>query len=871
MTKSEGPAQSKSTTNSRPYVVSEEGRHQIKIRRAKNPLPGGTLGDLDLTVTVSGDFSDQVTVVVPYQAQALVGIDARTVRMFRWDTRARTLRPIWNSGINEALEFVWAKVAQPGTMIPLGLPRDRLVCELLRVFATERRLADASDEGAVRDVARRVFGPFLETDDEELFELRALLARIEVQSGSGELAAHEIRYGQGRHQMPFPFPKDVDTRAFKERLASLEIGLNGLPEEVLFTPPDHGPFDEPPWPRPSDADRWSGINPRELIGIRIPLEFLDWFPWFLNQDWWMYHADEEHTGRAKGLSGIRTTSVSNLRLLRKIPVDGPVFTIPSIVDGKVYVGTSKWSGGGGTLYKIDLATGNVDGSFATSGTSFYSISGIGGSPAVTGGRIYITTVYGKVYCVDAATMTQIWVTDLKVANPSKNQPVNNPNGDCWSGPLVVNGRVYVGSGEGESWTPFGFIWCLDASTGNVVWLFCTNKFTSPNAPGNDNAPNAIPSSSAAGWAAGAGFTVLPDPPNRGAAVWSSCGYDRTLNRIYVCTGNSRDAPSPGADTPLPDPGYASGLISLDATSGTFRGFFQPAPTDSYRPTDMDVDIPAAPTVFARGAQRVVAFGSKNGSFILLDADTLAVLARRQMLPTDESGALISTVDPDPWNSAHENMYGIMATAAVQGSTGRIYVGVGGYAGIDDYRVTPFVRAVDWNTLADAWPTAVDNIEVQPGVFNQVRRYSSARPPLYTNPGEAGLASPAIVNDVVFMSTSKVALYALDTATGLCLWARNLPGRFSLGPAIYGDYVVIGSGDSGPSADNAVYIYQLGRPRPWIPPRIPPWWWGRWPWLPTPGPWPDPDPPYLERLIRGAVREELGQAIVAAREQPPVAN
>jgi len=54
--------------------------------------------------------------------------------------------------------------------------------------------------------------------------------------------------------------------------------------------------------------------------------------------------------------------------------------------------------------------------------------------------------------------------------------------------------------------------------------------------------------------------------------------------------------------------------------------------DSYRPSDLHIDIPGSPTIFSRGGTRVVAVGSKNGSFFLLDAHTMNELARRQPLP-----------------------------------------------------------------------------------------------------------------------------------------------------------------------------------------------------------------------------------------------
>jgi hypothetical protein len=91
-----------------------------------------------------------------------------------------------------------------------------------------------------------------------------------------------------------------------------------------------------------------------------------------------------------------------------------------------------------------------------------------------------------------------------------------------------------------------------------------------------------------------------------------------------------------------------------------------------------------------------------------------------------------------------------------------------------------------------------------------------------------------------MSTAKSALYAFDAATGVCLWNRaHAPGAYSLGPAVYGNYVVVGAADR-------VHIYVLW-PR-WSVVRPPvlyyPWWWLRpWPppWAPPGGPWPGPRP------------------------------
>jgi outer membrane protein assembly factor BamB len=842
----------------KPYFISTDAEWdpdgKLRWKQSKNPIPRGTLGDIGLGVRVNGPAEFPPTVLIqPFDPVQLKGFDIHSIRNFRWNAKTGALEPVWNSGVNAQLEYVWTKVRYPGIYIPLALPRDRILQEALRMLARERRVRDIASEREANMLHQQAFQLFLDVPEAALEEARELLMRIEVQTGLGNFLPGELNMREGGHFDAFPLPKNESFDAFRKRLLDLETPPGGLPEEALFYPPDNPMYGEPPWVPSPEYEPWRGIDWRlieRLEAWRYADLFVIW-PWLFSTDWWTYQHDQRHTGQASGASDIRSTTVSRLVKQPDVVVDGPVITKPSIVDGKIYVGTGKQGGTGGTLYKIDLATGNVEGKFPTAGdgTAFYTwVSGIGGSPTIVNGKVYFTGVHGKVYCIEAATMTAspphpyaLWVTDLRTPSMIRNQPVNNPNADAWSGPLVVNGRVYIGCGEGESPTTYGFIYCLNADTGRVEWLFCTSKFSAAT----HNNPNTIPSAVAASWAATAGFTVVPNPPETGSAVWSSCAYDATLNRIYVGTGNSQYP-----HTALPDEFYGSGLICLDATSGAFRGFFQPTPDDSYWPGDDDIDVPGSPTVFTYGGRRVVAFGSKNGSFFLIDPDdhgtgTLAAIAKRQLLPRawgtgvpGNRGTAISSVVPT--GGAGENMYGVMATPAIHPGLGTIFVGVGGYngmaldaVGIDRTR-TPFMRALHLNDLLDKWPVTVGP--------DGVGRYLGSKPPMYMST-EAGLSSPAVVNDVVFMATSLPAMYAFDAATGACLWmAPGISGgQFALGPAISGNYVVLGVG-------NKVYIYKFSygwlRPlREWlIDPR---WLIFKWPFPPPP---PDPflrdEPPMI---------------------------
>jgi outer membrane protein assembly factor BamB len=534
-------------------------------------------------------------------------------------------------------------------------------------------------------------------------------------------------------------------------------------------------------------------------------------------NWWMYHGDHGHTGMATG-SSLNSGNVAGLKLLYDIQVPGPVLSVPALVDGFVYVGLANShdvkDSNGGTFLKIDVTTGKVAAKFEwhidPAEGDTHGFMGMGCTPAIRDGKVYFSAFNGKLYCLNQADLTPVWITDLRIADLAHNQPVSNTLGDPtdppaagWSSPVVANKMVYVGMGEGENPALFGFVYCLDAETGNVAWIYCTCQFED----GVPNQPNVLPPGTIKG-ALPPPFVLGPgDPQIRGCSVWSSIAFDSRLNRLYCATGN------PVPDSTLPCKGFSNGILSLDASSGVFRGFFQALPESSYRDSDNDVDFGGSPILFTVDGRRLVAAGCKNGGLFVLDADTMELVRWRQLLPYYNDGRQIPSVDPhfsasqqntmDPQNPDRvsdeidqENYSGTYSTPAVNPTLGRLYIGIGGKnyqtvkAGID-YSTTPFLRAMDWDTLEDAWE--LDD--------SDPRLYIHPQPPMYRTPGESGLSSPAVVNDVVFCATSKIAVYAFHAYTGKMLWEDQLGIQtggmnggygYCLGPAVSGDYVVAGA-------------------------------------------------------------------------------
>ena len=192
-------------------------------------------------------------------------------------------------------------------------------------------------------------------------------------------------------------------------------------------------------------------------------------------DWPMFRANLEHTG----------TTDANAPMLGIVDWDyttgSVVQSSPSVVDGKVYVGSDD-----NKVYCFDADTGAKIWEYTTG----YPVRS---SPAVVDGKVYIGSYDTKVYCLDATTGALIWdyttegyvhsspaVVDGKVYIGSDN---NNKiycfdatsgaliweytTGDwVYSSPAVVDGKVYVGSDDGK-------VYCFDADTGAKIWEYST--------------------------------------------------------------------------------------------------------------------------------------------------------------------------------------------------------------------------------------------------------------------------------------------------------------------------------------------------------------------------------------------------------------
>src|SRR3982750_3348154 len=152
------------------------------------------------------------------------------------------------------------------------------------------------------------------------------------------------------------------------------------------------------------------------------------------------------------------------RVKWKFPTGDRVMSSPVFKDNVIYFG-----GDDGNVYAVDAATGRQIWKRATNGP-------VPATPAIADGTVYIGSYDGKFYAFNAQTGALKWkfTTDGERRFEAKGlhgmQPKNQTIADAFdtflSSPVVADGAVYFGSGDGN-------VYALDSATGDLRWKFKT--------------------------------------------------------------------------------------------------------------------------------------------------------------------------------------------------------------------------------------------------------------------------------------------------------------------------------------------------------------------------------------------------------------
>ncbi len=148
----------------------------------------------------------------------------------------------------------------------------------------------------------------------------------------------------------------------------------------------------------------------------------------------------------------------------KFPTGDRVVSSPVWSDGVIYFG-----GDDGNIYAVEAATGHQLWKQTTGGP-------VPSTPAVVDGVVHAVSYDGKLYALDARTGAVRWkfatggerrfeAKGLRGLQP-KNQTIADPFDVFLSSPVVAQGAVYFGSGDGN-------LYAVDAVLGELRWKFQT--------------------------------------------------------------------------------------------------------------------------------------------------------------------------------------------------------------------------------------------------------------------------------------------------------------------------------------------------------------------------------------------------------------
>jgi len=249
-------------------------------------------------------------------------------------------------------------------------------------------------------------------------------------------------------------------------------------------------------------------------------------------DWPMFRHDLQHTGVAG------ESLEPPLEVLWKFGAGGKVGS-PAVSGGTVYIGS-----GYDYVYALDADTGTEKWKFKT-GRDVLS------SPAVSGGTVYIGSNDDYVYALDADTGAEKWKFKT--------------DGDVRSSPAVSGGTVYIGSQD-------HYVYALYADTGTEKWKFKTGSavLSSPAVSGGtvyigsgDFYVYALDADTGMEkWKFKTGQVVLSSPAVSGGTVYiGSCD-----DYVYAL-----DADTSGDTVYI---GYDDYVYALDADTGTEKWKFE---------------------------------------------------------------------------------------------------------------------------------------------------------------------------------------------------------------------------------------------------------------------------------------------------------
>ena len=286
---------------------------------------------------------------------------------------------------------------------------------------------------------------------------------------------------------------------------------------------------------------------------------------------------------------------------------------PIVVDGTMYT-----SGAWGVVYALDAKTGKEIWRYDPDIDGNYARRAccdvVNRGVQVWEGKVYVGVLDGYLVCLDAATGKVIWKIDT-ITDRERFYTITGP-------PQIANNVVVIGNSGGEFGVR-GYITAYDLETGKQAWRFYIvpgdpkKGFEHPEL--EEAAKTWDPDSN---WDAGLGGTS-----------WGELTYDPELNLLYVGTGNSSPYPiwfrSPSGGDNL----FLASILAINPDTGRLVWHYQTTPGEIWDFTATANMVLAELEIEGR-LRKVLMQAPKNGFFYVLDRETGEFISAEKFVPVN---------------------------------------------------------------------------------------------------------------------------------------------------------------------------------------------------------------------------------------------
>jgi len=424
----------------------------------------------------------------------------------------------------------------------------------------------------------------------------------------------------------------------------------------------------------------------------------------------------------------------------------------------------------GHFYALRARDGTVVWSYAFKpqpGASYPQASS-GAVVDLDGRRLVYVGSGETMYCLDAATGTEVWQFDAGTGCTSCD--FLTERNEVLSSPAVFEGLVYFGMDINDFGTGKGGFYAVDARTGALRWYFDleTGATCRPNAGDDVRRFDGYHTAAQLGLPADFFATRAGCSFDRtGTAcgnVWSSASIDVKRRMLYTASSNCDTDLDPTTPFPTPDnPPYDEAMFAL-TLDGVPVFSFQPRKVDN-----ADLAIGAVPNLFsvevAGKVRDVVGFGDKSGSYYLLDRDGV--------------NALSGKVEPY-WQTKvvqGGDIGGVIASAAV--GEGKVLFSTAAGTDVTSYQ-KPTAHALGASDGSVLWE-------------------SQEAPPSF--------GPTSAIPGVVFMGSIGGVMFAYDSDTGEVLGRFKVLGPLSSAAVVSDGDVFVGAGTGARGGSPAEVAFQ----------------------------------------------------------------